>query len=467
MAVPPAAAAKTRPERPARSSSKSSAERVGQPEILPPHRLFFPAMPINNVGQDPTGLLLLVPFSGIGRNISRQSFDQRVDLDQPVGDLLVRRAVARLRAGHVCPVSDQLRPLRFEPVAQDHRGTAIILVVGAHHGLGLFGNRRRIAELEIGLEIGERDIRIGQRRFAFEAIEGLQPLDRIAFDARAQTMAHDLIEIDEEAGAEHPVDLLLARRIAAHQALQGRRLVRGVVVDVQAGELRPPRHHEIDEPLEGALLVGAGERPVALIDERAVCVLEQIAEQIFEAVLADERIAFEVEKHIAVGGFGQAGEPEAGLHRQQLEFASACRAGLDHDPRLLADADIGIGRTAIGLPVERQRHAGQALHRRDAARLQLIDLNLRDAGNEAEMIVIAATLVASLSPAADIAMLDRIGVGVICRRRGHGRQQRALHLPEIRRIVGEAILLRLKSDHGATTYMYSGGRPCMAASRSA
>ena len=97
-----------------------------------------------------------------------------------------------------------------------------------------------------------------------------------------------------------------------------------------------------------------------------------------------------------------------------LPFAGL--AGLDLNPRLLADADIGIGRTAIGLPVERQRHAGQALHRRDAARLQLIDLELRYAGNEAKMIVIAAALVASLPPAADVAMLDRIGIGVICRR---------------------------------------------------
>jgi hypothetical protein len=73
-----------------------------------------------------------------------------------------------------------------------------------------------------------------------------------------------------------------------------------------------------------------------------------------------------------------------------------------------------------------------------------MDLNLRDAGNEAEMIVIVAAPVASLSPTADIAMLDWIGVGVICRRRSHGHQKGALHLPEIRGIVGEAILLRLK-----------------------
>ena len=80
-------------------------------------------------------------------------------------------------------------------------------------------------------------------------------------------MTHDLIEIDEQAGAEHPVDLLLARRVAAHQPLQGRRLVWGIVIDVQVRELRPPRHDEIDECLEGALLVGAGESPVALVDE--------------------------------------------------------------------------------------------------------------------------------------------------------------------------------------------------------
>ena len=98
-------------------------------------------------------------------------------------------------------------------------------------------------------------------------------------------------------------------------------------------------------------------------------VLEQIAEQIFEAVLADERIAFEVEKTSPSDGSGSRVSPNPVLHRQQLEFADPCRARLDHDPRLFANSDIGIGRPAIGLPFERQRHAGQALHRRDAARL--------------------------------------------------------------------------------------------------
>ena len=161
----------------------------------------------------------------------------------------------------------------FEPVAQDRRGLAIILVVGAHHSLGFFGNRRDIAELKTGLEIGERDIRIGQRHFAFEAIERLQPFDRITLDARPQTVTHDLIEIDEQAGAEHPVDLFLARSIAAHKTLHGRGFVWSVMIDMQVGKLHPACHDEIDEGLKGTLLVGTRERPVALaradLDERA------------------------------------------------------------------------------------------------------------------------------------------------------------------------------------------------------
>src|SRR5262245_25796032 len=109
-------------------------------------------------------------------------------------------------------------------------------------------------------------------------------------------MPHDLIKIDEEPSAQHPVDFFLARRIMAHQPLQRRRLIRCIVIDVQTGELRPACHDEIDESLERALLVSARERPLALIDESAARVPEEIAEQIFKAMLADEGVAFEVEK---------------------------------------------------------------------------------------------------------------------------------------------------------------------------
>ena len=117
----------------------------------------------------------------------------------------------------------------------------------------------------MSLKVSEGGIRFAERGSTGKSVEGLEPFDRIALDTSAQTVPHDLIQIDEQTGAEHPVDLFLACRIAAHQALQGRRLVWGVMIDMQTGELRPPCHDEIDELLEGALFVGARERPVTFI----------------------------------------------------------------------------------------------------------------------------------------------------------------------------------------------------------
>ena len=55
----------------------------------------------------------------------------------------------------------------------------------------------KVAELEMGLEISEGRVRIGQWHPAIECVEWLQLLDRIAFDACAQSVPYDLIEIDE------------------------------------------------------------------------------------------------------------------------------------------------------------------------------------------------------------------------------------------------------------------------------
>ena len=44
--------------------------------------------------------------------------------------------------------------------------------------------------------------------------------------------------------------------------------------------------------------------------------------------------------------------------------------------RLLADTNVRICRTSMGLPIKRQWRARQTLHCRDAVRLQLVDLKL-------------------------------------------------------------------------------------------
>ena len=51
--------------------------------------------------------------------------------------------------------------------------------------------------------------------------------------------------------------------------------------------------------LEGALLGGTGKRPIALVDQAPHVILEYAAEQIFETVFTDKRIAFKIQKQVA------------------------------------------------------------------------------------------------------------------------------------------------------------------------
>ena len=66
---------------------------------------------------------------------------------------------------------------------------------------------------------------------------------------------------------------------------------------------------------------------------------------------------------------------------------------------------------ARGLPGERQRHRRERRHGVDAMALQFLDLNFCRAGDEREMIVRSPPRVASLPPAADVAIFARIGIG--------------------------------------------------------
>ena len=147
------------------------------------------------------------------------------------------------------------------------------------------------------------------------------------------------------------------------------------------------------------------------VGERAAGLGVGVAEQKFDAALADERVALEVEEHVARRRLRKARKPEAGLCRQKLEQHFPGRASFDLDSGLLADSRIGRRSAARGLPGERQRHRRERRHRVDALALQFLDLNLCRAGDEREMIVRSPPSVASLPPAADVAIFARIGIG--------------------------------------------------------
>ena len=94
----------------------------------------------------------------------------------------------------------------------------------------------------------------GDLRRANEAVQLLDLLDRVARDAGPQRLLDDAVEVDEHLLPEPVVDLVLARRVLAHEPLERGLLVPRVVVDVQIGVHAAARLAPVDEALERGLL---------------------------------------------------------------------------------------------------------------------------------------------------------------------------------------------------------------------
>src|SRR5260370_41178874 len=90
--------------------------------------------------------------------------------------------------------------------------------------------------------------------------------------------------------------------------------------------------HEVDEAPEGGLFLVARKRPVRNRGERTARLCGGVAEQEFDAAFAGERVALEVEEHVAGRGSRKARKAEAGLCRQQLQQRSSGRAPFDLAP---------------------------------------------------------------------------------------------------------------------------------------
>ena len=197
----------------------------------------------------------------------------------------------------------------------------------------------------VALHAGERACRRSQVHRAGEAVERLQLLDRVALDRCTQPLPDHAVEVNEDAAAQQPVDLVLAGRVAAHQALDGGGLVGAVVVDVKAGVLLPARHDNVDEALEHAPFARLVERPRRVV----VAIAVRDAEQVLEPVVRREDVPLEVEEYVAVLRLGQRREPLVGLHRRdELVHTAAFASCLVLHPRLLAD----VAQRGLADPVE-------------------------------------------------------------------------------------------------------------------
>src|SRR5690606_25171956 len=164
----------------------------------------------------------------------------------------------------------------LEPVAQPGRRDAVLAVV-ALDGLDVRREARVVglARLDGPLDRAAARGRGAQVLLALEAEERLELLDRIALDARFERVLDDGVEVDEELGAQDRVELGLACRVAARQALERRRLVRAEVIDVHVGMRAERLENAVDHRLEGLLFLGRRLRP-----ERRVASSLDAAEEI-------------------------------------------------------------------------------------------------------------------------------------------------------------------------------------------
>ena len=374
-------------------------------------------MPAEQLGEEPRRLLVRGPF----RRVGRDDVGAGQARDECLGPRLCFGQVGRELSGPFDRPWDlqsgrraELDPEVFEPVPQPQVADHVIAVV-ALDALELVGlGSLDVAELEPLLEGHDARARVAQVDLPYEAVERLHLLDRIALDRRAQRLADDAQQVDQDPLAQELVDLCLARPVAPHQALQGGRLVRRVVVDVEVRVAFEALHEEVHQALEGAPLaverelVGLVARP----DRGELVVDVEDPEEVVEAVVERVRIALDVEEEIAGRGRRERGEPAIELDRrvggrdEQLVRQSILAPALELDPRLLTDPYQCRGADVLEWRFHRQRQVAERFEGRDATLDQRTTLSRGDPGDEAQVIVAAAAGSAFGRPTTDIAVLD-------------------------------------------------------------
>ena len=361
-------------------------------EVLPPLRPLLALVVVEQVREQPVGVALL----GAG--------EERVADARPLGVALLR-LLAPLALVRRQPPRHLRRPPLEQPAVQLVERDAVLLVVVADPV-----EERVVAGLEPRLEGGHRLAPAPDLGRALEAEELLDLLDRVARHRRAQRLLRHAEEVDEHLAAEEVVDLLLARAVLAHEPRERGALVRRVVVDVHAREAAAALDDVVDEPLEALLLGFPVARPDVLVARRAVLAELDPAEEVLEpARRLEPGVALEVEPDVAGARLRQEREAAVGLLGEVLDHVLARAPVVELEPRLVVEAleggraharDLGVG---VGL--------GERLERRDPGRLEPLDLEPRDAGDEREVVVLRPALLAEREEVAEPAEVDRVGVG--------------------------------------------------------
>ncbi len=273
-------------------------------EVLPPLRLLLAAVVVEELREEPARLALL-------RAREERGADAR-GLGVALLGLLAPLALVRRRAPR------DVRPALEEPAVELVGRDAVLAVVGLDPL-----EERLLAGLEVGLEVVDGLRAAADLGRPLEAEELLDLLQRVARHRGAQGLARDPVEVDEHLAAQEVVDLLLARRVLAHEAGERGALVGGVVVDVHAREAAAALDDVVDEGLERRALLVARRRAEGAVDGLPVLgELEPAGEELEPAARLEPRVALEVEPDVARGRLRQEREAAVVLERERRRSAA-------------------------------------------------------------------------------------------------------------------------------------------------
>src|SRR6478609_8199201 len=151
-------------------------------------------------------------------------------------------------------------------------------------------------------------------------------------------------------------------------------------------------NHEINKSFEAGPLARLVRGPAVVVERLTVLSGVAIAEQIFEPVLADERVTLDVEEHVAGRGWREGAKADVRFYGQQLEARLSRVAGFDLQPCLLAHPLEGGRGSSARLPSDRDWQLRERTRSRHFIFDELGGLDLREAGDQAQMVVGAALL---------------------------------------------------------------------------
>ena len=153
--------------------------------------------------------------------------------------------------------------LALEPAAQRFGGQAVVAVVHGNTLTGLVGDGVDVTQFERQFEVAPRDGGVAQVQPPLEAVQRFQLLQAVTLHADAKGLAHHGVQVHEASAAQQLIEFGAARGVACHQSLERRGFVGAEVVDMRARVLLHARQCEVDEGLQGGLLLSGAAVPTA------------------------------------------------------------------------------------------------------------------------------------------------------------------------------------------------------------